>query len=109
MLRPGTAVLIIDPSPDRDDLATRLKAAGVVAAPVADPDDAHIYLRNLIFDMVVVDLDRDPARARRVLDEVGRRQPGAVRVTTSGAGSHGYGFPMLRKPFTVDALLSCAS
>ncbi len=108
MRGPGTSVLIIDPSPDRDDLAMRLKAAGMVAAPVADPDDAHIYLRNLIFDVVVVDLERDPARARRVLDEVGRRQPRAVRVTTSGAGSSGYGFPLLRKPFTVDALLSCA-
>ncbi len=109
MRGPGTAVLIIDPSPDRDELAARLKAAGMVAAQVADPDDAFIYLRNLIFDVVVVDLDRDPARARRVLDEVGHRQPGAVRVATTGAGSHGYGFPLLRKPFSVDALLSCAS
>ena len=108
MLRPGTAVLIIDPSPDRDELAARLKAAGMVAAQVADPDDAHVYLRNLIFDLVVVDLDGDPERARRVLDEVGRHQPRAVRVATTGAGSHGYGFPLLRKPFTLDALLSCA-
>jgi len=107
MLRPGTAVLIIDPSPDRDELATRLKAAGMVAAQVSDPDDAHVYLRNLIFDLVVVDLDENPGRARRVLDEVGRRQPGAVRVATTGVGSRGIGVPVLRKPFSLDALLSC--
>ncbi len=103
-----SAVLIVDDSPFRNGLAAELRTAGFVTAQASGPSEAHGYLRNLRFDVVLVDLDRDAAGAARFLDEVGRRQPGALRLTTTAEVRGGVGLPLLRKPFGVDVLLEHA-
>jgi DNA-binding NtrC family response regulator len=103
-----TAVLIVDDSSSREGLVSQLKRAGFVTALVSRLSEAEGYLRNLRFDMVLVDIDRDTREASRLLDEVAREQPSTVRITTTASGHRGIGLPHLRKPFALDVLLACA-
>ncbi len=102
---PQTAVLIVDGSPFSGELASRLKAAGVVAALAREPGAAERYLRNLRFDVVLVDVDADLEAAQRLLAEVARCQPAARRIATGCDGVRAPGLPFLRKPFELDAIL----
>ena len=104
-----TAVLIVDPTSFRDDLLARLRRAGVIAASADAAAKARVYIRNLRFDLVLVDLDEDQAAAKRLLEEVGRWQPGTVRLTSTRNGASVRGFPLLRKPFAVEDLLRYAA
>jgi DNA-binding NtrC family response regulator len=108
MPSPYTAVLVVDFSSYREDIMARLREAGVIAACADASAKARVYIRNLRFDLVLVDLDEDEAGAKRLLEEVGRWQPGAVRLTSTRNGASVRGFPLLRKPFGVDDLLRYA-
>jgi len=103
------AVLIVDGSPFRAQLAARLRAVGVVTAQASCPEKARVYLRHLRFDLVLVDLDDDAVRARRLLDEVRRAQPGARRVGITLRDTRLAGTETLRRPFGVEALLGLAA
>lgn len=103
------AVLVVDGTPFRGQLVARLRSAGVVAAQASCPEQARTYLRNLRFDVVLVDVDDDAGRARRFLDEVRRAQPGARRVGISQHGAQLAGLDMLCKPFGVEALFGRAA
>jgi len=102
-------VLIVDGSPFRGELAARLRAAGVVTAQASSPEKARLYLRHLRFDLVLVDVDDDEVRARRLLEEVRRAQPGARRVGVSQRGARLASLDTLRKPFGIEALLGLAA
>ena len=104
-----TAVLVVDPSSYGEDIIARLREAGVIAACAEASEKARVYIRNLRFDLVLVDLDEDQAAARRLLEEVGRWQPGAVRLACTRTGASVRGFPLLRKPFGVEDLLRYAA
>lgn len=106
---PPYAVLIVDGSPFRTQLADRLRAAGVVTAEASCPEKARLYLRHLRFDAVLVDVDGEAAPVRRFIDEVRRAQPGAQRIGVTGRGAHLPGLQTLRKPFGVEALLGLAA
>ncbi|HEU4385252.1 MAG TPA: hypothetical protein VFR85_17340 [Anaeromyxobacteraceae bacterium] len=103
------AVLIVDDSPFRGQLARRLRAAGVVTAEASGPEKARLYLRHLRFDAVLVDLDGEPAPVRRLLDEIRRAQPGARPIGITQRGAQLAGLRTLRKPFGVEAILGLAA
>ncbi len=109
MSSPPTAVLVVDPTSFCDELLARLRQAGVIAASAGAAEKARVYIRTLRFDLVLVDLDGDHAAAKRLLEDVGRWQPGAIRLTSTRNGASVQGFPLLRKPFDVEDLLRFAA